>query len=50
MSQTHHFRENSVEFIEKNIELVLIAIVGISLIPVALELLRNHRRGRAVAR
>jgi len=39
-----------VELIEANIEFVLIAIVGISFVPIAIELLRNRRRGRAGAR
>jgi membrane-associated protein len=39
-----------VDFVERNIEFVLIAIVGISFIPMALELLRGRRRSRAAAR
>lgn len=39
-----------VELIEANIEFVLIAIVGLSFIPIASELLRNRRRARAGAR
>jgi membrane-associated protein len=39
-----------VELIEANIEFVLIAIVGISFVPIAIELLRNRRRPRAGAR
>jgi membrane-associated protein len=39
-----------VELIEANIEFVLIAIVGLSFIPIASELLRNRRRARASAR
>jgi len=39
-----------VETIEANIELVLIAIVGMSFVPVAIELLRARRRARAGAR
>jgi len=38
-----------IEFVHSNIEFVLIAIVGISFVPVAFELLRGHRR-RAGAR
>jgi membrane-associated protein len=36
-----------VDFIEANIEFVLIAIVGISFVPVAIEVLRNRRRTAA---
>jgi membrane-associated protein len=39
-----------VEFIKANIEFVLIAIVAISLIPVAFELYRGNNRRRAAAR
>jgi len=39
-----------VEVIEANIEFVLIAIVGISFVPVAIEVLRSRRRARAAAR
>jgi membrane-associated protein len=39
-----------VELIEANIEFVLIAIVGLSFVPIAIELLRNRRRARAGAR
>jgi membrane-associated protein len=39
-----------VELIETNIEFVLIAIVGLSFIPIASELLRNRRRARAGTR
>jgi len=39
-----------VEFVKANIEFVLIAIVGISLIPVFLELYRGNSRRRAAAR
>jgi membrane-associated protein len=39
-----------VEAIEANIEFVLIAIVGISFVPIAIEVLRNRRRERADAR
>jgi membrane-associated protein len=39
-----------VDFIEKNIEFVLIAIVGISVIPMAIELYRGNSRRRAGAR
>jgi len=39
-----------VALIEENIEFVLIAIVGVSFVPVAVELLRGQRRRRAGAR
>lgn len=39
-----------VELIEANIEFVLIAIVGMSFVPIAIELLRGRRRARAGAR
>ena len=39
-----------VEFVKANIEFVLIAIVGVSLIPVFLELYRGDRRRRAATR
>ncbi len=35
-----------VEFVHSNIELMLLAIVGISVLPVIIELTRAHRRGR----
>ena len=39
-----------VDFVKANIEFVLLAIVGVSLIPVFLELHRGNRRRRAAAR
>ncbi len=38
-----------IDFIETNIEFVLIAIVGLSVIPMVLELYRGNRRRRAGA-
>ncbi len=39
-----------VELIEANIEFVLVAIVGLSFVPIAIELVRNRRRTRTGAR